>query len=237
MQSRGEKSYINMPAFAARLYDNLTSVRGVHKSFEEIASFLETIVETGCLLDVGTGPGHLLAEINRKLPRLNLYGFDISASMLQVAEENLQHIEHIDLRLGNIVRTEYQDDFFDSIVSSGSFYNWDKPVEGLDEIFRILKPGRMAYIFETYKDFNRESLEAGLESNLREYSFFRRKVSEFFLLRQLSMTYTLSEFDGIIKRSRFSESFNLRKIALGNLPVYVRIELKKVHTAKPSGQL
>lgn len=227
MKTRGEKQYINMPPFAARLYDKLTSVRGVNRSFEEIATFLGSAIETGRLLDVGTGPGRLLAEINRKLPRVDLYGLDISASMLQVAELNLQHIENIDLSLGNITRTEYQDDFFNCIVSTGSFYNWDKPVKGLDEMFRILKPGKTAYIFDTYRDFSRESLNAGLEGNLREYSFLRRKVSEFFLLRQLSMTYSLTEFEGILKQSRFRESFTIRQVELGNLPVYVRIELKK----------
>ena len=36
MKGRGEKSYINMPFFAVKLYDNLTSVKGVNKAFEEI---------------------------------------------------------------------------------------------------------------------------------------------------------------------------------------------------------
>lgn len=226
-QSRGEKSYINMPAFAARLYDNLTGVRGVNRSFEEIASFLQSVIETGRLLDVGTGPGRLLAEINRKLPRLELSGLDISEAMLLVAEKNLQHFENIDLRQGNITRTEYQDSFFDCIVTTGSFYNWDKPVDGINEIFRILKPGNTAFIFETYRDFNQDAFEAGLENNLREYTFLRRKISGFFLLRQLSMTYTLDEFDRIVRQSRFSGSYAIRQIELGNLPVYVRIELKK----------
>ena len=39
MKTRGEKQYINMSSFAARLYDNLTSVKGVN-----ICSFLFQIV-------------------------------------------------------------------------------------------------------------------------------------------------------------------------------------------------
>lgn len=54
MKTRGETQYINMPPFIARLYDNLTSVRGINKSFEEIAEFIGNILTHGKLLDIGT---------------------------------------------------------------------------------------------------------------------------------------------------------------------------------------
>lgn len=72
MKTRGETLYIDMPSFAARLYDNLTSTRGVNKSFEEIASFIGSFLQTGRLLDIGTGPGRLLAEINKRIPQIEL---------------------------------------------------------------------------------------------------------------------------------------------------------------------
>ena len=219
--------YIDMPSFAARLYDNLTSVKGVNKSFEEIASFLSSFLQNGRVLDVGTGPGRLLAEVNKRIPQVELYGLDISASMLQVAEQNLRHIDNKDLRLGNITRTDYQDNFFDCIVTSGSFYNWDKPVEGLDEMFRILKPGKTAYIFETCRDYNKKLFDSRLNDNLRGYSFPRKVLLKYFLNRQLRMTYSLPEFDQVIKQSKFRNSYKIQQVDLGNLPVYVRVDLKK----------
>jgi ubiquinone/menaquinone biosynthesis C-methylase UbiE len=146
MKTRGEQQYINMPSFGAGLYDNLTSVRGVSRLFEDIARTVADVLQEGRLLDIGTGPGRLLAEFNRQIPKLELFGLDISASMLKVAAKNLEHVANVDLKLGNIVHTDYQDDFFDCMVSSGSFYNWDKPVEGLNEVYRILKPGRKAFM-------------------------------------------------------------------------------------------
>lgn len=131
-KTRGEKQYINMPSFAARLYDNLTSVKGVNRTFEEIAIFIESVLKSGRLLDIGTGPGRLLLEINKQIPQLELSGLDISKSMFAIAKQNLKNRTHIDLRVGNIVQTDYREDFFNCIVSSGSFYNWDKPVEGLN---------------------------------------------------------------------------------------------------------
>jgi ubiquinone/menaquinone biosynthesis C-methylase UbiE len=217
-----------MPSFGAGLYDNLTSVRGVSRLFEDIARTVADILQEGRLLDIGTGPGRLLAEFNRQIPKLELFGLDISASMLKVAAKNLEHVGNVDLKLRNIVHTDYQDDFFDCMVSSGSFYNWDKPVEGLNEVYRILKPGRKAFIFETCKDHDKSVLKQRLNENLRGYGAVRRLVSKHFLKKQLRMSYSLAEFHTLVKQSKFQDTYAIEPAELGNLPVYVRIELRKV---------
>jgi ubiquinone/menaquinone biosynthesis C-methylase UbiE len=81
---------------------------------------------------LGTGPGRLILEI-RKNQNIDLFCLDISASMVDVARQNLQKIKTIDLRVGNIISTGYQTEYFDCIVSTGSFYNWDNPEKCLDE--------------------------------------------------------------------------------------------------------
>jgi ubiquinone/menaquinone biosynthesis C-methylase UbiE len=227
MKTRGEKQYIIMPTFAAKLYDNLTGVKGVNKGFEEIAAFIGTQLNQGKLLDIGTGPGRLLLEINKVNPALELVGLDISASMLEIAGQNLQNISNVDLHVGNITKTDYPSDFFDCIVSSGSFYNWDKPVEGINEIFRILNPGQSAFIFESCKDYDQKILNARLKENLKGYNFVRKSLSKYFLKRQLHMTYTLQDFNEIMQQTEFKTDFKVVKTELGNLPIYVRIELKK----------
>lgn len=216
-----------MPFFAARFYDNLTSVKGANNSFEEISVFIDSFINQGRLLDIGTGPGRLLNAINKKNPQIDLFGLDISESMLKVARQNLHNIENVDLRVGNIVKTEYEDNFFNCIVSSGSFYNWDKPVEGINEIFRIMKSGMTSYIFETNKDYNKELLSSRLQENLKGYNFVRKILSKYFLEKQLSMTYSIHELERIMKLTKFRNSYNIQKIELGNLPIYVRVELKK----------
>lgn len=228
MKTRGEKQYVHLPIFAARLYDNLTRVKGINKSFEEISAFVDDHVKEGRLLDIGTGPGRLLCEIHKNTPGLDLCGLDISSSMLRIARENLRNIENLDLRLGNISQTDYPDDYFDIIISSGSFYNWDKPVDGLNEIYRILKPGQSAYIFETHKDFNKKELNFKLKENLVEYNFIRKFLSKIFFRKQLGMTYSLTEFGQILKQSKFKNNFKIKKLELGDLPTYIWLELNKL---------
>lgn len=216
-----------MPPFIARLYDNLTSVRGINKSFEEIAEFIGNILTHGKLLDIGTGPGRLLDVIHRRIPQMNLFGIDISKSMIDLARQNLANVPDVNLRTGNIGQTDYPVDFFDFIVSTGSFYNWDDPVKSLDEVFRILKPGRNAYIFDTYKEFDRKLLNVRLKENLDGYNLIRKTLSKFFLRKQLGMTYSIKEIDQILKQTRFKDSYNIQIIELGNLPIHVRLELRK----------
>jgi ubiquinone/menaquinone biosynthesis C-methylase UbiE len=227
METRGEKTYIHMPVLAARLYNRLTNVRGVNKGFEDIANYLDTVVSAGKILDVGTGPGRLLVALHKKNTNYELFGLDISESMLKVAAHHLKGIPDIRLQVGNIAKTDYPDDFFDVIVSSGSFYNWDSPTEGLNEIHRILKPGKTAYIFETYKEYDKPSFEHRLAQNLKGYNLIKRKTVTRFLLKQLSMTYGLSEFEDIAARSEFKNDHRVVLTELGNLPIYVRLELKK----------
>jgi ubiquinone/menaquinone biosynthesis C-methylase UbiE len=158
MSSRGEKQFINFPRFAAQLYDYMISGISTRAQTYEIAKYLTSKIEKGKLLDIGTGPGKLLVEINNLNPHIKLYGLDISESMLKIAEKNLSNIP-IDLRLGNIRKTEYEDDFFDIITSTGSFYLWDYPIESIEEIHRLLKVNGLAYLFETYKEYNEQDFK------------------------------------------------------------------------------
>jgi ubiquinone/menaquinone biosynthesis C-methylase UbiE len=228
MNTRGEKTYIDMPRFAAKMYDMLTGVKGVMQGFEDVANFLDTFIKEGKLLDIGNGPGKLLAAIHRKIPNLELFGIDISVSMVDIARRNLRDTQSIDLRVGNISKSGFPDGYFDCMVSTGSFYNWDSPVECLNEMYRILKSGKTAYIFDTYKDHDPKLLHAGLERNLSGYGLIRKNISKRFLLKQLGMTYTLSEFDEIAKQSDFKNTYEIELTELGNLPIYVRLVLKKI---------
>jgi ubiquinone/menaquinone biosynthesis C-methylase UbiE len=229
MKTRGETQYIKMPFFAVKLYDNLTSVKGVNKSFEEIAHFIGDILTEGNVLDIGTGPGRLLSNISKQAPKLKLFGVDISKAMIDLAKQNLSSVPDVDLRVGNINQTDFQDKFFDCIVSTGSFYNWDNPIQGLNEIFRILKPNSTAYIFDSYKDFDKKEFYTRLNQNLKGYNFIRKTITKYFLQRQLRMTYQLDEYKEILDQTEFKDNYSIQPIDLGNLPIYVRLELKKTH--------
>jgi ubiquinone/menaquinone biosynthesis C-methylase UbiE len=194
--------------------------------FAEIAADLASRVDRGRLLDIGTGPGRLLLEVYRLNPYIELFGLDISDAMVNLAKSNLSGIK-VDLRQGSICKTAYEGDYFDIITCSGSFYLWDYPEECLEEIYRILKVGQSAYLFESYRDYERGEFRNALRTNLRGENLFRRLVSPVFLRKQLRMTYNIDEVAGIIRRTSFSDNHAIEKIVLAGLPIWLRIMLTK----------
>lgn len=226
MKGRGQGSFIRLPAFAAGLYDHLMHSKAIELQYREIAEDLASRAGDGRLLDVGTGPGRLLFHLHRLNKDLKLYGLDISPAMVERASKNLAAIP-ADLRLGNIEHTDYPDASFEIITCSGSLYLWDHPVACLNEIHRLLRPGGSAWLYESYRDYDREELRTALRSNLEKEGLLRRLITPHFLKRQLRMTYERGEFCRIIDQSLFRKAYALERLTLGGLPVWLRIRLSK----------
>jgi ubiquinone/menaquinone biosynthesis C-methylase UbiE len=215
-----------MTRFAASLYDSLMRGSPMQRQFKEVARDLTDVISQGRLLDVGTGPGRLLLEIHALNPSIELYGQDVSAAMIEQARRNLSGIP-ADLSQGNIRQTHFQNDHFDLVTCTGSFYLWERPEEGLEEIHRILKAGQSAYLYESHREYDREEFREALQQNLRHLDAIRRIIGPLALKRQLSMSYTKEEIAEIVERTSFANSFAIRDMTLSSLPIFVRIELRK----------
>ncbi|MFX0008175.1 MAG: class I SAM-dependent methyltransferase [Promethearchaeota archaeon] len=226
MKDRGENSFIKLPRFAARLYDKMMQLEPMKVQRIQIAEELSTYITEGKLLDVGTGHGRLLKEINEINSKIQLFGIDISEKMIALAKTNLKEI-HATLQQGNIVSTQFKNNFFDLITCTGSFYLWNSPVEALNEIHRILKPEKYAVLFESHKEYDEIELKEGIRSNLQNESFFNRKMVPSFLKKQLKMTYPIHTLKDLINKSLFTTNYSIKKIILANLPIWLKIELKK----------
>jgi ubiquinone/menaquinone biosynthesis C-methylase UbiE len=224
--SRGQSSFLSLPGFAARLYKSLTQTQAIQNEHREIASYLVSRKECGRILDVGTGPGRLLFELYQLNPALELFGLDISESMVELARQQLAGLG-ADVRQGGILHTRYEDSFFDIVTCTGSFYLWDFAKECLEEVFRILKPHHSAYLFETYSNCDRREVRNAIKANLRRESLVRRMLAPYFLNKQLRMTYHSDEVAGIIEQTRFAHTYAIDRISLGGLPAWLRISLTK----------
>lgn len=126
MNSRGEATFAKLPRVAAALYGALSRTQSLRRQADDIAAFLVSQIERGRILDIGTSPGRLLLSIHGLAPALELYGLDISQSMVNLARKNLIDVA-ADLRVGTIARTDYDSYFFDLVTCTGSFYLWDNP--------------------------------------------------------------------------------------------------------------
>jgi len=226
MRSRGQASFVRIPKFGARLYDKMMTGHSAEAHFADIA---RDVVDRGVgrrLLDVGTGPGRLLAEVRKLNPEVELHGLDISAAMVELAERNLRG-DKVQLSLGSIRSTSYETGFFDTVICSGSFYLWDEPIACLGEIHRILAVGGRACLYESTRDFDPEAFRKALQHNLREEPLLRKCLAPHFLRRQLAMTYSTDEIRSIVAQTQFSAHTEVAPVTLGGLPVWLRVALTK----------
>jgi len=226
MIGRGQSDFARFPSFAARLYASLTRGRAIYEQQREIASDLAVRVDHGRILDVGTGPGYLLLELRRLNRSLELFGLDISPAMVDLARRNLPEHDAV-IKLGSIQFAPFDDNFFDLITCTGSFYLWDQPVDCLNDVFRILKPGHAAILFETYRDCDRNAVRRAIAGNLRDENLARRLIAPRLFSKQLAMTYDTKEMETIFRKTRFARSYAMERIALAGVPAWVRIGLHK----------
>lgn len=225
MKIEKEEKYRNMSAIGAILQDKLTEKNGMQRGFEKIATQIATEITHGKILEVGCGTGRLLAKLKEKMPQAELHGIDISKSMIRFSKRRLKN----DATLTNtgIVDNPYSNNQFDCIVSSGSLHCWDKPLDGLNKIYHLLKPGQTAYIYDTICEYDPELVNINLQGNLVDAGLMRWLLSPIYLKKQLKESYSINQLTELILQSEFKNSYLISREVLGGLPIFVRIKLTK----------
>lgn len=105
----------------------------------------------GTVLDVGTGPGVLLAELARLRPDLELIGVDLSADMVSVAQQNLApYAPRATARVADVAALPLPDGSIDLAVSSLSSHHWADIDAAVAELARVLRPGGTAYVYDMW---------------------------------------------------------------------------------------
>jgi ubiquinone/menaquinone biosynthesis C-methylase UbiE len=165
----------------------------------------------GTLVDVGCGPGYLIAKIAKEIPNLHIIGVDVSDEMTVTASRNLASLgfgERVEFRRGDSLKLPFEDDSVDNIVSTLSLHHWANPKGAILEIYRVLKHGGQLLL----EDFRRDPRRL-----FYWLIAFRTKVAPSFLhtqaLRRLNepmgsllASHTPSELESIMSGTPFGES-------------------------------
>jgi len=105
------------------------------------------------LLDIATGTGDFAIEALRLQPQ-KIIGVDISEGMLAVGQEKLKRknlTSQIELQLGDSENLNFPDNSFDAATAAFGVRNFENLNQGLQEIYRVLKPGGKLVILEFSK--------------------------------------------------------------------------------------
>ena len=185
------------------------------------------------VLDIGTGTGLQLRAIHECQPAAELFGLDLSAASIEAARNALKDLE-VDLRAGTIAAAPYEDDFFDVVTCNASMSYWEDLRKCFDEIYRILRPGGRALLFEPHQDIDIDAALEKIRENLRDKSPLRRwgavQLNKFGLRKgsRVGMKlYTRQELIDLARSSSFGENCAVEKISLLDIPIFLRIQLEK----------
>lgn len=144
-----------IPFPGSLLYNAISSMDIFQRHYDLVAQDALNYCSKGDVLDIGTGPGWILIKLYNLSSELNITGLDISPSMVEKAKENIKNAglsECINVRLGGADNLPFEDDKFDVIISTGSIHHWKETTKGLNEVYRTLKVGGYALIYDLVSD-------------------------------------------------------------------------------------
>jgi len=117
---------------------------------KKVVKFVE-VHKARRILDIATGTGDLaimLAKINSE----KVIGLDISEGMLAVGKKKIDQLglnEKVEMILGDSEELPFEDQTFDAITVGFGVRNFENLEQGLDEIYRVLKPNGIFVVLET----------------------------------------------------------------------------------------
>ena len=139
-----------IPGVLASSYEKATRLV-IESYYSQVAEEIASSSATGTMLDLGTGPGYLPVEIVRRKPDIKIIGIDLSKKLIQMAQANAARAgfsRHLQFEVGNSADLRFDDAEFDMVISTGMLHSLKNPVRVLKEIYRVLKRGGQAWIYD-----------------------------------------------------------------------------------------
>jgi ubiquinone/menaquinone biosynthesis C-methylase UbiE len=211
-----------IPGVLASSYEKATRLV-IDSYYSQVADEIASSFATGMMLDLGTGPGYLPIEIVKRKPDINIIGIDLSKKLIHMAQENAAKAGlsgQLRFEVGNATSLRFDDDMFDMVLSTGMLHSLKDPEKVLKEIYRVLKEGGQAWVFDPAKvasDVDRVKWKASL--SLGEKFFLR--LFKLLGLHKPIATYRRDEVLPMIEASSF-KNYNIEE-----KDNEIRIKLKK----------
>jgi ubiquinone/menaquinone biosynthesis C-methylase UbiE len=107
------------------------------------------------LLDVGSGPGTITADLARRVREVVALEISDEAAELTRAELGRQGIGHVEVRVGDVQDLDLGDAEFDVVHAHQVLQHLADPVAALREMRRVVKPGGIIVILNHFRSQRR----------------------------------------------------------------------------------
>jgi len=209
---------MQMEGSVARWY---TRIRGSGSQADgwrqDAARFVEGLPRDAAVLEVAPGPGYLAIEMAR-LGMSRVTGLDSSRTFVQIAGEQAERAGvRVAFRQGDAAAMPFDPDSFDLIVCQAAFKNFSRPVQALDEMHRVLRPGATAII----EDMSGDAARGDIAHEVQGMALGALNAATTrFTLRQLRRrAYSATQFGRLVAESAFGTA----AISAGGISLEVRL--------------
>lgn len=96
------------------------------------------------ILDIGCGGGAFCRAVKKYYPKYSVYGLDINAQAIKVAQKMSRNIDYIQ---GDIYKLPFKNETFDAVLSFDVWEHLSDPVKALEQVYQVLKPGGILHLF------------------------------------------------------------------------------------------
>jgi ubiquinone/menaquinone biosynthesis C-methylase UbiE len=215
-----DKGYrgVSMEGGMARWYANTRrSGEQIAQWRKQAAQLTDGLPDGATILEVAPGPGYFAIELAR-LGRFHVTGLDVSRTFVDIATTNARQAGvSVDFLLGNASAMPFAENSFDLVVCQAAFKNFSQPVEALNEMCRVLRPGGTAIIDDMDKSATSAAIAeevAPMRLNWFNALFTRRALG---WLRKRA--YTAAQF----QRMGAESAFGGARVTVSGIGLEVRL--------------
>ncbi len=200
-----------MEGFTARWYASLT--RKSMEDFKALARRVAAELPAGSrVLEVAPGPGYFAIELAKlgqaqssvSLPGgYRITGLDISRTFVDIARRNAMEARvAVEFRQGNASHMPFEDNSFDFLLCRAAFKNFTQPLEALQEMYRVLRPGGRALIIDLRKNAPPEAIDRAVDQ--MHVGAVNAMVTKFtFRHMLLKRAYSRGDFERLLDQTKF----------------------------------
>jgi ubiquinone/menaquinone biosynthesis C-methylase UbiE len=195
-----------IPGPLASLYEKASRLV-IKNYYSQVAEEILSSFRQGLLLDLGTGPGYLPIEVVKRSPHVRIIGVDLSRVFIRMARANALRAgcaARVHFEVGNAANLRFQAETFDGVVSTGMLHVLRDPVSTIRECWRVLKPGRAAWIYDPAK----VSSQVNVAEWKASFDFLERlmyRLLPLFARLNPPHAYTREQVEGWIARTSFKD--------------------------------
>ena len=173
------------------------------KEYVDLAHRIANRLSQGsAVLEVAPGPGYFCIEL-AKLGSYRITGLDLSHTFVKIASKKAVEVGvMVDFQQGSASALPFVNDSFDFLVCRAAFKNFGQPIQALQEMCRVLKPGATGLLIDLKGDTTPKEINRHVDG--MHLSLFNRVLTKLaFRGMLLKRAYTKEQFEQMLSQTEF----------------------------------